>query len=121
MSAHIHTHTLTHLALTYNEATDKRLKRIEESDTLPYVITQCLSFLETEEAMGTKDLWKANTAFSKAREWANQLNSGQKINLNAAAPREIAGLLKYFLKQLPEPLVTLEVQPVILDVRGITF
>merc|ERR1712137_62878 len=76
-----------------------------DSETLPAVVDECLSFLQgyiREEGLFriSPAGWERDTLIS----WWNE---GYHVNLsNSPCPHLIASLLKHFISSLPEPLMT---------------
>lgn len=77
---------------------------------IPELIEEILNFLRREE-MVQEGLFRLSGTFTRIKLFQDRLNSGEKfcdLNLTASDCHNVTSLLKQFLRNLPEPLLTFE-------------
>ncbi|KAL1516974.1 hypothetical protein ABEB36_000799 [Hypothenemus hampei] len=74
--------------------------------TIPPVVQQCVEYLEQPDALETEGIFRRSANVSKVRGLKELANEGQILQFED--PHEAAVLLKKFLRELKEPLLTYE-------------
>lgn len=72
---------------------------------LPVVVRECIDYIE-EHGLACEGIYKISGLKSKVRNLKNQYNKGEKVYLYEHEPHIVASLLKQFLRDLPEPILT---------------
>lgn len=72
--------------------------------TIPPVVKQCVEYLEQPDALETEGIFRRSANASKVRTLKDAANLGQILQFDD--PHEAAVLLKKFLRELKEPLLT---------------
>ncbi|XP_066148160.1 rho GTPase-activating protein 8-like isoform X1 [Euwallacea fornicatus] len=72
--------------------------------TIPPVVKQCVEYLEQPDALETEGIFRRSANASKVRQLKEIANSGHSLTFED--PHEAAVLLKKFLRELKEPLLT---------------
>ncbi|GFT16991.1 ralA-binding protein 1-A [Nephila pilipes] len=72
---------------------------------LPVVVRECIDYIE-EHGLACEGIYKISGLKSKVRNLKNQYNRGEKVYLYEHEPHIVASLLKQFLRDLPEPILT---------------
>lgn len=75
-----------------------------QAGDVPFVVKRILEFL-APRAVATRSLFQGQVSFPKIREMQAQFNAGEDVNFLQYTVHDIGGLLKQFLRLLPEPLV----------------
>ncbi|KAJ8948856.1 hypothetical protein NQ318_013509 [Aromia moschata] len=73
---------------------------------IPPVVKQCVEYLDTPDALETEGIFRRSANAVKVRTLKEIANSGQRLTFDD--PHEAAVLLKKFLRELKEPLLTYE-------------
>ncbi|KAL1130624.1 hypothetical protein AAG570_011866 [Ranatra chinensis] len=74
---------------------------------IPPIVRQCVEFLTTPDALETEGLFRRSVTVTVLREMQSRANSGQTLKFNGDAHIP-AVLLKTFLRELEEPLMTFD-------------
>ncbi|KAG5879161.1 hypothetical protein JTB14_029963 [Gonioctena quinquepunctata] len=85
--------TLQHIRDHYNVA-------------IPPIVKQCVEYLDQPDALETEGLFRRSANGNKVKTLKEIVNTGQKVTFDD--PHEAAVLLKKFLRELKEPLLTYE-------------
>ncbi|GFQ79037.1 ralA-binding protein 1-A [Trichonephila clavata] len=72
---------------------------------LPVIVRECIDYIE-EHGLACEGIYKISGLKSKVRNLKNQYNRGEKVYLYEHEPHIVASLLKQFLRDLPEPILT---------------
>ncbi|CAB3365893.1 rho GTPase-activating protein 1 [Cloeon dipterum] len=78
-----------------------------DDDFIPPVVRQCVEFLSQPDALETEGIFRRSASTVLVREIKSQCNMGHKPDFNGDV-HMAAVLLKTFLRQLDEPLMTYE-------------
>eukprot|EP00007_Cunea_sp_BSH-02190019_P005895 CAMPEP_0174243722 /NCGR_PEP_ID=MMETSP0417-20130205/32598_1 /TAXON_ID=242541 /ORGANISM="Mayorella sp, Strain BSH-02190019" /LENGTH=787 /DNA_ID=CAMNT_0015323291 /DNA_START=166 /DNA_END=2526 /DNA_ORIENTATION=+ len=86
---------------------------------IPYVVEKCLNFLVAH--MGMEGLFRVSGAKVEIDTLKTRFDSGEDVTLEAVTmnPHTVAGLLKQFFRELPEPLCTFELFDAFLETQNI--
>jgi len=80
------------------------IEKIYQPDRLHYFFVSLLRFLLTEEALLTVGLFRIPGSADEIRYYMNLFNEGKEVILKCSS-HDAVGLLKEFLRKLPEPLI----------------
>ncbi|XP_045784472.1 rho GTPase-activating protein 8-like [Maniola jurtina] len=83
-------------------------------DSIPPVVRQCVEFLSRPEALETEGLFRRSAKISVIKELQRACNRGEPISFRDD-PHNAAVLLKTFLRDLEEPLLTSDIYEDILQ------
>ncbi|GBL72419.1 RalA-binding protein 1 [Araneus ventricosus] len=72
---------------------------------LPVVVRECIDYIE-EHGLACEGIYKISGLKSKVRKLKDQYNRREKVYLYEHEPHIVASLLKQFLRDLPEPILT---------------
>ena len=72
---------------------------------LPVVVRECIDYIE-EEGLSVEGIYRSSGVKSKVTKLKTAYNSRQTINLAGSEPSVVASLLKLFLRELPDPVLT---------------
>ncbi|XP_026474936.1 rho GTPase-activating protein 1-like [Ctenocephalides felis] len=76
-------------------------------DDIPPIVRQCIEFLEQPDALETEGLFRRSANVTTIRELQDQVNKGETISFGGD-PHVAAVMLKTFLRELEEPLLTFD-------------
>jgi len=81
----------------------------DQSDEVPYIITHSISFLE-QKALGLEGIFRLSGNHSLIAELKTRFDKGEKVDFfkENLDPHTVAGLLKLYFRELPEPLLTFD-------------
>ncbi|XP_037360803.1 rho GTPase-activating protein 45 isoform X2 [Talpa occidentalis] len=75
-------------------------------DLIPFVIKKCISEIE-RRAMRTKGIYRVNGVKTRVEKLCQAFENGKElVELSQAPPHDISNVLKLYLRQLPEPLIS---------------
>ncbi|KAG8176502.1 hypothetical protein JTE90_006339 [Oedothorax gibbosus] len=77
---------------------------------LPVIVREFIDYIE-EHGLACEGIYRISGLKSKLRNLKNQYNLGQKVYLYEHEPHVVASLLKQFLRDLPEPILTASLTP----------
>ncbi|XP_077993575.1 uncharacterized protein LOC144447427 isoform X2 [Glandiceps talaboti] len=77
---------------------------------LPAVVRDCIDYIETN-ALHVEGVYRLSAVKSQLLQLRHQYDKGQPINLGDYEIHAVAGLLKQYLRELPEPVLTLQLMP----------
>ncbi|XP_067140765.1 ralA-binding protein 1 isoform X2 [Centruroides vittatus] len=77
---------------------------------IPAIVRECIDYIE-EHGLACEGIYQISGVKSKVRQLKSQYNSGEKVYLYEHEPHIVASLLKHFLRELPEPVLTNELMP----------
>ncbi|XP_043286655.1 rho GTPase-activating protein 1 [Venturia canescens] len=76
-------------------------------DPIPPIVRQCVEFLDTPDALETEGIFRRSANVAMVKELQNRCNHGLPVDFQGD-PHIAAVLLKTFLRELDEPLMTYE-------------
>ncbi|XP_063986175.1 rho GTPase-activating protein 1 isoform X2 [Diachasmimorpha longicaudata] len=97
----------TPIATTQFGASLQFIKENNGGDPIPPIVRQCVEFLDTPDALETEGIFRRSANVAVVKELQNQCNHGLPVNFRGD-PHIAAVLLKTFLRELDEPLMTYE-------------
>jgi Rho GTPase-activating protein 1 len=74
----------------------------------PCIVEDCVAALLRPAALQTEGLFRLSASESRLRLLKQQFSDAQPPELGGEDPHTVAGVLKWFLRQLPEPLLSYE-------------
>lgn len=77
---------------------------------IPVIVRECIDYIE-EHGLACESIYKISGLKSKVRHLKSQYNNREKVYLYEHEPHIVASLLKQFLRDLPEPILTSELAP----------
>lgn len=85
---------------------------IQETQTeIPHLITRCIQEID-ERGIGLKGIYRVSGVKSKVEKLCQSFENGvELVDLTEIHPNIIANVLKLYLRQLPEPLLTYRLYP----------
>ncbi|XP_014477588.1 PREDICTED: rho GTPase-activating protein 1 isoform X1 [Dinoponera quadriceps] len=83
------------------------IKENNNGDPIPPILRQCVEFLDTPDALETEGIFRRSANLMVVKELQNRCNQGLPIDFQGD-PHIAAVLLKTFLRELDEPLMTYE-------------
>ncbi|CAL1277273.1 unnamed protein product [Larinioides sclopetarius] len=81
------------------------LSKSHDGIELPVVVRECIDYIE-EHGLACEGIYKISGLKSKVRKLKDQYNRREKVYLYEHEPHIVASLLKQFLRDLPEPILT---------------
>ncbi|XP_040846543.1 rho GTPase-activating protein 45 isoform X1 [Ochotona curzoniae] len=76
------------------------------ADSVPLVIRKCISEIE-RRSLHTKGIYRVNGVKTRVEKLCQAFENGQElVELSQASPHDISNVLKLYLRQLPEPLIS---------------
>ncbi|XP_011299309.1 rho GTPase-activating protein 1 [Fopius arisanus] len=97
----------TPIATTQFGASLQFIKENNAGDPIPPIVRQCVEFLDTPDALETEGIFRRSANVAVVKELQNQCNHGLPVDFRGD-PHIAAVLLKTFLRELDEPLMTYE-------------
>jgi len=77
---------------------------------LPVIVRECIDYIE-EHGLSTEGIYRSSGVKSKVNKLKAAYNSSQSVNLYGTEPSVVASLLKLFLRELPDPVLTHKLLP----------
>ncbi|XP_032990545.1 rho GTPase-activating protein 45 isoform X2 [Rhinolophus ferrumequinum] len=75
-------------------------------DGVPFIIKKCVSEIE-RRALRTKGIYRVNGVKTRVEKLCQAFENGKElVELSQASPHDISNVLKLYLRQLPEPLIS---------------
>ncbi|CAK8685604.1 unnamed protein product [Clavelina lepadiformis] len=85
-------------------------------DGIPFLIKCCIAEIDNR-ALCTKGIYRVNGVKNRVEKLCAQFDLvAERIDLTQHTPHDISGVLKYFLRQLPEPLMQFRFYKSFLDI-----
>ncbi|XP_031771452.1 rho GTPase-activating protein 1 isoform X3 [Apis florea] len=81
------------------------IKENNNGDPIPPIVRQCIEFLDMPDALETEGIFRRSANVAVVKELQNRCNQGLPIDFQGD-PHIAAVLLKTFLRELDEPLMT---------------
>ncbi|XP_007489438.1 rho GTPase-activating protein 45 isoform X2 [Monodelphis domestica] len=76
------------------------------ADGVPFIIKKCLSEIE-RRALRTKGIYRVNGVKTRVEKLCQAFENGKElVELSQASPHDISNVLKLYLRQLPEPIIS---------------
>jgi hypothetical protein len=82
--------------------------RLRDMPAPPHIVEDCVAVLLRPAALQTEGLFRLSSPESRLRRLKQQYSDAQPPELGGEDPVCVAGVLKWFLRQLPEPLLSYE-------------
>ncbi|XP_022238463.1 ralA-binding protein 1-like isoform X3 [Limulus polyphemus] len=92
--------------------------RSHDGIEIPAVVRECIDYIE-EHGLSCEGIYQLTGVKSKVQQLRTKLDQGEKVYLYEYEPHIVASLLKQFLRELPEPLLTNELTPKFEDAAGL--
>ncbi|GAB6019388.1 hypothetical protein CHUAL_000972 [Chamberlinius hualienensis] len=77
---------------------------------LPAVVRECIDYIE-EHGLSCEGIYRLSGVKSKVQKLRHQIDHGVRVCLCENEPHIVASLLKLYLRELPEPVLTNELMP----------
>jgi len=95
-----------------------------DGDPIPRVVRTCVAYLSTEDALSTEGLFRRSANVQTVQELQQRFNAGQDVDFSRVAGEDsgvhvAAALLKSFLRDLREPLLTFDLYDDVIDFQAI--
>jgi len=84
--------------------------RSHDGVALPVVVRECVDFIE-EQGLQVEGIYRSSGVKSKVVKLRTAYSSRQPVDLSSADPPVVASLLKLFLRELPDPVLTARLIP----------
>ncbi|XP_074115538.1 rho GTPase activating protein at 68F isoform X3 [Cotesia typhae] len=97
----------TPIATTQFGASLQFIKENNGGDPIPPIVKQCVEFLDTPDALETEGIFRRSANVAVVKELQSRCNHGLAVDFQGD-PHIAAVLLKTFLRELDEPLMTYE-------------
>ncbi|XP_012279356.1 rho GTPase-activating protein 1 [Orussus abietinus] len=97
----------TPVGTTQFGATLQFIKENNDGDPIPPIVRQCVEFLDTPDALETEGIFRRSANVTVIKELQSRCNQGLPVDFRGD-PHIAAVLLKTFLRELEEPLMTYE-------------
>ncbi|CAI8000737.1 Rho GTPase-activating protein 1 [Geodia barretti] len=96
-----------------------RLENLQLDDNnIPKVLSTCVEYLE-KKGMEVVGIFRRSPATATIQTWKEQFNKGHEVDLESHGdPHLAAVLIKLFLRELPEPLLTFNLYDPILALKS---
>ncbi|XP_065054995.1 rho GTPase-activating protein 1-like isoform X2 [Rhopilema esculentum] len=85
------------------------------ADPIPIVVKSCVEFLR-QHALTTEGIFRRSPLSTTVEELKRKFNQGENVVFDPADVHAPAVLIKKFLREMPEPLLTFEFYPVAADI-----
>ncbi|XP_052802767.1 ralA-binding protein 1-like isoform X2 [Mya arenaria] len=84
--------------------------RSHDGIQLPAIFRECVDYIE-EHGLRCEGIYRISGVKSKVQHLKDQYNRGEEVYLEEHEPNIVAGVLKQFLRELPEPVLTTALIP----------
>ncbi len=84
--------------------------RSHDGVPLPVIVRQCIDYIE-EQGLMQEGIYRSSGVKSKVNKLRTSFNSRQQVELLDYEPAVVASVLKQFLRELPDPVLTRELMP----------
>ena len=88
---------------------------VDEASSVPRILTRCMARLSAMEQLQLPGLFRISGDSREIAELKVKWDVGEEVELSAYSPHSVSGLLKMWLRELPEPLLTFELYQPLLD------
>jgi Rho GTPase-activating protein 1 len=90
-----------------------------DEDHIPRVLSTCVHLLE-KKGLEVVGIFRRTPATATIKTWKEQFNQGHEVDLDSHGdPHLAAVLIKLFLRELPEPLLTFALYKPILELKNV--
>jgi Rho GTPase-activating protein 1 len=90
-----------------------------DENMIPRVLSTCVGLLENK-GMEVVGIFRRSPATATIQAWKEQFNKGHEVDLESHGdPHLAAVLIKLFLRELPEPLLTFDLYDPILELKSL--
>mmetsp|Transcript_14866 Transcript_14866/g.37755 ORF Transcript_14866/g.37755 Transcript_14866/m.37755 type:complete len:490 (-) Transcript_14866:13-1482(-) len=90
---------------------EELLVREGRNSYVPWLVEQCVDVLTTSKAIVSEGIFRLAPSKKTQVDLIDKLNKGVNVRLNDYSVDDVAGLLKRFLRDLPNPVMTVELYP----------
>eukprot|EP00761_Pharyngomonas_kirbyi_P014756 gb/GECH01014786.1/.p1 GENE.gb/GECH01014786.1/~~gb/GECH01014786.1/.p1 ORF type:complete len:809 (+),score=184.27 gb/GECH01014786.1/:1-2427(+) len=91
----------------FGEDLSRAVAKRKTTSGVPYVLEQCLAFLDQEEILEELGLFRLSGSKKAIERYRRLFDSGMDVHFPPSTdPHVVTGLVKLYLKTLPEPLCT---------------
>ena len=84
--------------------------RCHDGVQLPVVVRQCINYIE-EQGLHVEGIYRSSGVKSKIVKLRTAYSQRQAVDLSTSDPPVVASLLKLFLRELPDPVLTAKLIP----------
>jgi len=84
--------------------------RSHDGVPLPALVRRCIDHLE-ENGLMQEGIYRSSGVKSKVNKLKTGLDARKRVNLHDYEPNVVASVFKQYLRELPEPVLTLELMP----------
>lgn len=98
------------------------MKENNNGDPIPRVVQECIEYLSDENALQTEGIFRKSANVNTIKEVQRLLNNGQTVHFSSYGGDGVnvaAAILKSFLRELEEPLLTFDLYDDVLDFQHI--
>lgn len=101
----------------------KFIKEHNNGDVIPPVVKTCIKYLDNEDALQTEGIFRRSASAEQVKEVQELFNCGEKVEFESYGEPQsyhlAAVILKSFLRQLEEPILTYDLYDDVLDFQSI--
>lgn len=85
------------------------IKEHNNGDSIPLVVRKCVEYLQNPDILETEGLFRRSANAATVKEIQNAFNEGKEVNFEQLSdPHLAAVILKLFLRELVEPILTFD-------------
>ncbi|XP_047484858.1 rho GTPase-activating protein 8-like isoform X2 [Penaeus chinensis] len=97
------------------------IKDANNQDPIPPVLKNCITFLDHPDALETEGLFRRSGAAAVVKSVQERFNKGEEVNFVLETDVHIAAvIIKTFLRELEEPLMTFELYDEVIQFQGLS-
>lgn len=83
-----------------------------DGSEIPAIVYKCIAYLDKEENVTREGIFRLSGSSNLIDKYVQRLDKGEDVDLSQELdPHAVAGLLKLYFRDLPEPLMTFELYP----------
>jgi hypothetical protein len=94
------------------------------SEPIPRVVSSCITFLSTENALQTEGIFRRSANVQTVKEVQQLFNTGKEVDFGTfgdpGGVHVAAATLKSFLRELEEPILTFDLYDHVIDFQQLT-
>eukprot|EP00005_Dracoamoeba_jomungandri_P002096 CAMPEP_0174253966 /NCGR_PEP_ID=MMETSP0439-20130205/3325_1 /TAXON_ID=0 /ORGANISM="Stereomyxa ramosa, Strain Chinc5" /LENGTH=987 /DNA_ID=CAMNT_0015335303 /DNA_START=51 /DNA_END=3011 /DNA_ORIENTATION=- len=84
----------------------------KDGSELPAIVEKCVNYLEMKDRLKTEGIFRLSGSAVLIEKYVERFDTGEDVDLSEEKdPHAVAGLLKLYFRDLPEPLLTYELYP----------